>query len=74
MKKILNFILILCICFFGFGCNIIPDDYPFDNLGGGGIADDEEEERVTGDDVISNEEVEIIIVFLSNIFRLQLSR
>lgn len=58
MKKILNFILILCICFFGFGCNIIPDDYPFDNLGGGGIADDEEEERVTGDDVISNEEVE----------------
>ena len=73
MKKIQNFILILCICFFGFGCNIIPDDYPFDNLGGGGIADDEEE-RVTGDDVISNEEVEIIIVFLNNIFRLQLSR
>lgn len=61
MKKILNFIFILYTCFFGFGCNII------------GIADDEEE-IVTGDDVISNEEVEIIIVFLSNIFRLQLSR
>lgn len=71
--KNIEFYIHFIYMFFGFGCNIIPDDYPFDNLGGGGIADDEEE-RVTGDDVISNEEVEIIIVFLSNIFRLQLSR